>query len=126
MAVTRFDMTALKTKQKKKAPVGVSRLIGPEDIRPGIWVTVSETTYRGPAEERPYDGGSIATVTWTTLSCMAGVPYKVRAVALPFVYVTDAAGGVETLDLRRERLARLPSNYGRLAMKLARELNSSS
>ncbi len=37
----------------------------------------------------------------------AGVPLKVFAVCLPFVYAKDTSGDVKTLDLRRQQVVRL-------------------
>lgn len=37
----------------------------------------------------------------------AGVPLKVFAICLPFVYAQTATGEVETIDLRREQIVRL-------------------
>ncbi|MEM1012640.1 MAG: hypothetical protein AAGI46_10535 [Planctomycetota bacterium] len=113
-------------KTDKKKLVGVSRLIGPEDLKVGLWVTVAEQTYMGPADEQPHGGGVIDTVTWTGAHCRTGEPFEVRAVALPFVYATDADGDVTTLDLRRQRLARLPKAYGVEARRIAKERKTRS
>jgi len=37
----------------------------------------------------------------------AGVPLKVFAVCLPFIYVKDTKGDLQTLDLRRQQIVRL-------------------
>ena len=126
-------MAKTKTKKRRKAAGAgrgmlkacgrPSRLIGPEDVRPGIWVTVSEVTHRLP--DACDDGFSpagelrrLGTMTWTGPSMIAGMPLLVQAVSLPFVLTTDAEGEPWELDLRKHRLARLPKQCGRRAAAL--------
>jgi hypothetical protein len=40
----------------------------------------------------------------------AGVPLKVFAVCLPFVYAKDHKGNVQSLDIRRQQIVRLNSD----------------
>ena len=93
-----------------------SRLIGPEDVRVGAFVTVSEQTFQMIA---PPDGCGVS----PTLHHITGVPwnagtaYKVVGVCLPFVATIDRDGDAETFDLRRHRLALLSDSFGRQVFK---------
>jgi len=94
-----------------------SRLIGPEDVRAGQYVTCAHRTFElfvhpcdvltAERHLQPY----YATVT----AYDAGRALRVEAVCLPFVLVRDTHGRVEGLDLRQVRLARLSKAYGRAA-----------
>lgn len=98
-----------------------SRLIGPEDVRPGDYVTVAHATYElipSPCDERwRRDPGPVRI---TVMPCCAGRPLKVIDRCAPFVLVEDPDSTRYTLDLRRLRLARLSKRYGRSAFKQIR------
>ncbi len=114
-----------KTKRKRSKP---ARLIGPEDVRPGLYVTVAETTWQvlcvpeeagiGAPEPR------IARVSgW---DADAGRPLRVVSVSLPYVLVIDRDGDYEAVDLRRSRLARLGKAYGNAAFAALRKREETS
>ncbi len=96
-----------------------SRLIGPEDLKVGQYVTVAETTWQllCPSEDVPCAGGPgvgveprLAHVTgWAD---GAGWPLRVIGVCLPFAFAQTATGDHVSLDLRRHRLSRLSRAYG--------------
>ena len=93
-----------------------TRLIGPEDVTPGDYVTIAETTGQVlpnrcvEAHER-----EIELLKFTMWPDEAGQPLKVQAVSLPFVLVQTVGGPSAIIDLRQHRLARLPEAFGRLA-----------
>ena len=95
-----------------------SRVIGPEDVRIGDYLTVTHTTYEFIAD--PCAGitqDEVKPARVTVIPWDAGRPVKVVAVCLPFVLVVDASRNTDTLDLRRHRIAKLGKDYGRKAFK---------
>jgi hypothetical protein len=52
---------------------------------------------------------------WRTTDC--GLPLKVKAVCLPFVFVKKPCGQHRTLDMRHHALVRLTPQYGRTVWK---------
>ncbi len=93
-----------------------SRVIGPEDVRCGDYVTVTHTLYeyiQDPCSSTP--GHEIPIARVTVMSDDAGKAKKIVEVCLPFVLVKDATGKLDSLDLRRHRIARLTKAYGRRA-----------
>jgi hypothetical protein len=98
-----------------------SRFVGPEDVQPGDYVTISHTTHEVIACDAPVIGGQEMTpMRVRTMSLMAGWPFKIVSVSLPFVMVIDADGDHATLDFRRHQLARLAKSYGKAAFKSVR------
>lgn len=98
----------------------VSRLIGPEDVAAGDFVTVSHETLEVVpwGEIGGCDGGGVKAVRVEVLSERAGRALKVVAVCRPWVLVEEAWGECCALDLRSVRLARLSGAYGKAAFKL--------
>jgi len=98
-----------------------SRFVGPEDVRPGDYVTISHTTHEVIACDAPITGSQeMEPIRVRTLSALAGWPFKVVSVSLPFVMVIDAYGDHATLDFRRHQLARVPKSYGKAAFTSVR------
>jgi hypothetical protein len=91
-----------------------SRLIGPEDVRPGEFVTIAETTWQYvclPCDDSFASEARICHVTgWPEAS---GWPLKILKVCLPYAFAETTSGTHVTLDLRRHRLSRLRKSYGR-------------
>ncbi len=95
-----------------------SRVIGPEDVRRGDYVTVTHTLYefiQDTCASTPRQEIPVSRVT--VMSDDAGRAMKVVAVCLPFVLVEDTHGKRDSLDLRRHRVARLTNAFGRKAFK---------
>jgi hypothetical protein len=95
-----------------------SRVVGPEDVRRGDYVTVTHTMYeyiQDPCVSTPSQEIPIARVT--VMSDDAGKAKKIVEVCLPFVLVKDANGKLDSLDLRRHRVAKLTEKYGRRAFE---------
>ena len=51
----------------------------------------------------------------------SGLPWKVKAICLPFVFVKPPAGPCETIDIRRVQLVRLSERYGKTVWKELRK-----
>ncbi len=100
-----------------------SRVIGPEDVRRGDYVTVTHTMYEYISDLCPsITEEEVKIVRVTVMSDDAGLANKVVAVCLPFILVEDTTGKRESLDLRRHRIAILTKNYGRKAFKKKKPL----
>lgn len=100
-----------------------SRLIGPEDVKRGDYVTVTHTMYEFYHDICPsLPDDDIKIMRATVMSDEAGQAKKVIAVCLPFVLVENSLGRQESLDLRRHRIARLSKSYGREAFKKKKDV----
>lgn len=95
-----------------------SRLVGPEDLKRGQYVTIAFATQQ--LAPLPCDFGcddEVEAVRMTIMPASAGWPFRVVEVCRPFVWVEDRDGDVFGLDLRRHRLARLSDRYGKAAFR---------
>jgi hypothetical protein len=104
----------------------LARAIAPEDLDPGVFVTVlhvvGEHLPMFCADESSWKAIKPLRVLWLPPAFLgAGEPLKVEAVCLPWVLVKEAAGSVHTLDTRRYHLARLSEDYGKRAWKMLKE-----
>ncbi|MEL7238399.1 MAG: hypothetical protein AAGK78_06015, partial [Planctomycetota bacterium] len=117
---------ARRKKTSAEAPVLTepSRLIGPEDVAAGQYVTVVETDHQATwIGDAPSGGGEqVWQEHYTARSCAAGWPYKVVTVSLPYVFAKDTDGEPVVMDLRRHRLARLSDAYGKAAFAATKKL----
>lgn len=91
----------------------IARNLAPEDIIPGIYVSVMHVVYQHVSwfcDPEPWKKGEPATSL--LLPDNGGRPLKVVEVCLPFVLVETAAGKHKTLDVRQYRLAKVSDRYG--------------
>lgn len=103
-------------------PTKTIQTIGPEDLRPDDYVTVTHTTYEFVSPFGDYSfRRTLEPVRVTCIPPTAGAPLRVVEACVPFVLVRDADGRHQTLDLRRHRLVRLDADYGRRAFKRLRK-----
>ncbi|MEZ6190923.1 MAG: hypothetical protein R3C45_06475 [Phycisphaerales bacterium] len=95
-----------------------SRVIGPEDVRVGDYVTVTHTTYEFLMDRcADFSQDEVKPRRVTLIPWNAGRPLQVLSVCLPFVLVRDISKATDTLDLRQHRIARLRKAYGRKAFE---------
>jgi hypothetical protein len=95
-----------------------SRLIGPEDIRPGQYVTVAEETHEIMPVGSDRECKIVIEPQLVTMRChWSGIPFKVVSVALPYVLARDFERDPVMLDLRRFRLAVLPAEFAQSYFK---------
>ena len=95
-----------------------SRLIGPEDISRGDYVTVShEIQEYVPWFSDDFWRGNVDAKRVSTVAERSGRPLRVVGVCQPFVLVQDVRGRHGTVDLRRQRLARLSQAFGEEAFR---------
>ena len=94
-----------------------------EDLQCGDYVAVLSETYEFPSFFWCSDGTLLPPdepVRMTFQSRTDQTPRKVKAICLPFVFVRTVQGAYETLDVRRQRLARLDRKYAEIVYKALR------
>lgn len=97
-----------------------SRLIGPEDLKVGMYVTVSQVNQEAVwLTDDPSGGERVEREMYESFPWCTYV-YRIRAVSLPYALAVDHEGDVATLDLRRHRLARVAKSFGKLTFRLQR------
>lgn len=102
-----------------------SRLIGPEDVRPGQFVAIAETTWQYVCLPCDYSVATEARVVHVTgWPEGSGWPLKILKVCLPYAFAETASGAPVTIDLRRHRLARLRKSYGCAVFETYRKATS--
>lgn len=106
---------------KKEDVIQTARVIAPEDIRKGDYVSIlhvvvehllddcSGGTWKGMEQVR------MLWMPWTEAA-----PMKVVDVCLPFVLVKKPDRKHRVIDTRRFRLARIPPEFGKLASRQLR------
>lgn len=94
------------------------RPLAPEDVTVGDIVVVTEAFAQFPPDCGAAPGAQdIEPVRMRFMPHNAGWPYEVAAVCVPFVVAADCVRReVETFDMRRMRLARVPASYAQAAM----------
>jgi hypothetical protein len=98
----------MKTSTESHSATTVAATIAGEDIHCGDFVTLLNAIFEVPSYQ--WDQAMLPPTELVRLKlipCDAGVPLKVFAVCLPFIYAKDSKGEIKTLDLRREQLVRL-------------------
>jgi hypothetical protein len=100
----------MKTNTKLSPEPTVAASVAGEDVNCGDYVAVLSYVYELPtylwsscSDFLPAD----EIVRLRMIPDDAGVPLKVLAICLPFVYALTSSGEMKTLDLRRQRIARL-------------------
>ncbi len=112
----------------------VTRLIAPEDVLPGMYVTVlleEREACLAPSSHSDAESREVTVSRYAYRPADAGVPRHVVGVCLPFVLTVRPEGTHETLNVRCQRLARLTDRYGgeafrRLAADAQRAKNGRS
>lgn len=105
-----------KSKFKKNPQTTVASRVASEDIQQGDYITVLNDIVEYPAF---MCGSSIGTtqadeiVRFRFTSHYEGLPFKVVAVCLPFVYTEQPKGKIVTFDIRQKQLVRLDRNIAR-------------
>ena len=97
--------------------------LAPEEIRAGDYVALLYTVYEiltGACGDSAWKPIKLQKVLALPSMWDETEPVRVCEVCLPFVIVENAVGDVSTIDVRRNRLARLNAGYGRRAMKRIR------
>ena len=104
----------------KQYAVKTVRPVAPEDLRPGMYLTVMRETLEFVPMMAFVDPNAEATVRSVTVdACAAGEPVRVEEVCLPFVLVTDKRGASRVLDLRCVHVARVAKRFARAVFDAA-------
>jgi hypothetical protein len=107
-----------------KSEIDVAASVAPEDLRCGDLVGIQSVIYQYPsffwcadsALERRHE-----LVRIRYILAEGGIPLKIKAICLPFVFVKDPAGNHRHLDTRLYRLVRLTSAYSQEVWKAMRK-----
>jgi hypothetical protein len=93
----------------------IARLLAPEDIRPGTYVSVMYVVdeHMPDSWERGESWRASGPLRYVRLPWEGATPVRVVEVCLPFVLVKTARGKHRTLDVRRYRLGRVSDHFGR-------------
>ena len=100
--------------------ISISKMIAPEDIRPGQYITILSIVDEVPSYMWDHiDPAVLAPEKLVRIEHMwsGGQVLKVKEVCLPLVFIRTPCGGLHTIDVRRFRLARLSDSYGRSVWK---------
>jgi hypothetical protein len=117
-------MRCSSTTDTEKADAAVdsplAKMLAPEDVRAGDYVTLLHVTYQVPSWFWCADSTLLPPdepIRIRYLAPEGGLPLKVRSVCLPFVLIESAVGQSCALDLRQCSVARLRKPYARAAWK---------
>lgn len=116
------------TKVKVARGGSLAKPLAPEEIRVGDFVTPLHVFYDFPSFY--WDGCDVGRRDETVRICCipetGGVPLKVKSICLPFVLIKHASGELQTLDVRKVRLARLDPVYAKAAWKPRKKKKANS
>jgi hypothetical protein len=104
----------MKAEPKAISETHVARLLAAEDLRCGDYVSILQEIVEWPSFFWSDCGQTLPPGEPVQLACRpkdSGMPLKVKAICLPFVFVKQPCGQHRTLDVRRHRLARLTPDY---------------
>ncbi len=107
------------TRTHRTDRTSLAALVAPEDLRIGDFVAVLNEIAEYPAIVW-CDPGADATDDLVRVQFCAtdgGMPLKVKAICLPFVYVEPPVGATQTVDVRRNQLVRLKKRYSKTIWK---------
>ncbi len=105
----------------------VAKTLAHEDIQLGDFVTMLYAIAELPSFLWCADAATLPrheSIRFQFVPAKAGIPLKVKAICLPFVFVKRPFGDKRTLDVRRCRLARLDREYASVTWKAYRKANS--
>jgi hypothetical protein len=101
----------------------IAASVAAEDLATGDYVTILSEVYELPSFFWTCDATILPPeepVRIKFKSLRGGTPLKVKAICLPFVFVKTPKGDHETLDVRRQQLARLDRRYAETVYKALR------
>ncbi|MEM8495849.1 MAG: hypothetical protein AAF663_10740 [Planctomycetota bacterium] len=113
MDTTLEKQTTTQDKDTDTLHLSPSRLIGPEDLTVGQYVTVAEATDEYVVRSDCDIAPELTVHAVTTMAGYAGWPSRVKAISLPYVFVIRANGSRTVFDLRRHRRALLAPEFGK-------------
>ena len=110
----------MKSQTSTRCQTYVARSLAPEDLRRGDFVSILNESGEYPSFLWCGDSPMLAEdepvrIQWQ--SDEGGVPLRVKAICLPFLFVKSPWGEYRALDMRRCQLVRLGDDYARRAWK---------
>lgn len=114
----------MKTTTHEAPPPSLAATVAPEDLRLGDMVALLNETWEYPSFLWCPDASMLTPdepvrIRWRSSS--AGLPLKVRAVCLPFVFLEDPQRQYRTVDIRQVEFVRLERRYARMVWKRLRQ-----
>jgi hypothetical protein len=100
----------MKTEITRQTETTAAATVAGEDLVRGDYVALLNQTVEFPSFLWDAWGASLSPHEWVRLKMIpdtAGLPLKVIAVCLPFVYAKIPTGDIATIDTRRMQLVRL-------------------
>jgi hypothetical protein len=120
-----MSRTTFKSKRRRQhaSASTLAKALAPEEIRAGDFMAVLHEIYELPsymwcADAALLQRDELVRIRMTPTAEAA--PLKVSAVCLPFVLVREPCGRQRTLDVRRQRFARLDKKFARAARQACR------
>jgi hypothetical protein len=110
----------VKLEETKPHEVRAVRSLSPEDLRCGDFVAIVHETVEYPSFWWHADAHILPPCEAVRIRCHTddcGLPLKIKAICLPFVFVKKPCGQYRTLDVRQQKLARLAPDYARPVWK---------
>ena len=111
----------MKLEETSSCDTSVSRSLAAEDLKCGEFVGILYETVEYPSFWWSCDPQVLSPSEPVRMHCHTtdcGIPLKVKAICLPFVFVKKPCGEHRTLDLRQHRLVRLSREYARTVWKV--------
>lgn len=109
----------MKTSVSKTEATTIAASVAPEDLKCGDFVAVLTEVIEYPSFLW-FDLVGSERAELVRVRCIpsgAGMPLKVKAICLPFVFVKLPTGQSETIDIRKVQLVRLNECYGKTVWK---------
>ncbi len=109
----------MKTDVSTTGDTTLAASVAPEDLKCGDFVAVLNEVIEYPSffwfdlDATKRD----ELVRIRSIPSGSGMPLKVKAICLPFVFVKPPVGQCETIDIRRVQLVRLNERYGKTVWK---------
>jgi hypothetical protein len=119
----------MKTESKARDEPTLAATVSGEDIACGDYVSVLSETVDVPSYLWDSCGATLSPHELVRLKLIprsAGMPHKVIAICLPFVYAKVPQGKTVTLDTRRVQLVRLDHHCAKVAWKGFRQISGGS
>ncbi|MFV0445862.1 MAG: hypothetical protein ACK5Q5_19975 [Planctomycetaceae bacterium] len=114
----------MKTSSRQAPPPSLAATVAPEDLRLGDLIALLNETWEWPSFMWRMDSAALPPdepVRVRARSRSAGLPLKVEAICLPFVFTEDPYRQFRTLDIRQVEIVRLEQRYARMVWKRLRQ-----
>ena len=119
-------MDIMKTDLSTTETTSIAALVAPEDLKCGDCVAVLNEIVEIPSylwcDSVPHERGELVRVR--CLPTDRGMPVKVKAICLPFVFVKSPFGPGETMDIRQVQLVRVKKHYAKTVWRNIRKQRS--